>query len=59
MSGNRILISGAVMAATIMQVLDTTIINVALPNMAGQRFSPLPPRETAELALAVVSTMLP
>src|SRR5487761_2345664 len=36
MSGNRILISAAVMAATIMQVLDTTIINVALPNMAGQ-----------------------
>ncbi|MGB8408829.1 MAG: MFS transporter, partial [Gallionella sp.] len=26
----------AVMAATIMQVLDTTIVNVALPNMAGQ-----------------------
>jgi DHA2 family multidrug resistance protein len=30
------LTSVAVMAATIMQVLDTTIINVALPNMAGQ-----------------------
>lgn len=29
------LTSIAVMAATIMQVLDTTIINVALPNMAG------------------------
>jgi len=36
MSSNRILISIAVMAATIMQVLDTTIVNVALPNMAGQ-----------------------
>lgn len=36
MSGNRVLTSIAVMAATIMQVLDTTIINVALPNMAGQ-----------------------
>ncbi|MFA6921951.1 MAG: MFS transporter, partial [Gallionella sp.] len=32
----RVLTSIAVMAATIMQVLDTTIINVALPNMAGQ-----------------------
>lgn len=36
MSNNRLLTSIAVMAATIMQVLDTTIINVALPNMAGQ-----------------------
>lgn len=36
MSGNRVLISIAVMAATIMQVLDTTIVNVALPNMAGE-----------------------
>jgi len=36
MSGKRLLTSIAVMAATIMQVLDTTIINVALPNMAGQ-----------------------
>jgi DHA2 family multidrug resistance protein len=36
MSNNRILTSTAVMAATIMQVLDTTIVNVALPNMAGQ-----------------------
>jgi DHA2 family multidrug resistance protein len=36
MSRNRILTGVAVMAATIMQVLDTTIINVALPNMAGQ-----------------------
>lgn len=36
MSGNRMLTSIAVMAATIMQVLDTTIINVALPSMAGQ-----------------------
>lgn len=30
------LTSIAVMAATIMQVLDTTIVNVALPNMAGE-----------------------
>src|ERR1039458_7915019 len=36
MSRNRILTGVAVMAATIMQVLDTTIINVALPNMSGQ-----------------------
>src|SRR5512137_2235456 len=36
MNTNRILTAAAVMAATIMQVLDTTIINVALPNMAGQ-----------------------
>ena len=36
MSSNRVLTGVAVMAATIMQVLDTTIINIALPNMAGQ-----------------------
>jgi DHA2 family multidrug resistance protein len=36
MNANRVLTAAAVMAATIMQVLDTTIINVALPNMAGQ-----------------------
>ena len=36
MNTNRVLTAIAVMAATIMQVLDTTIINVALPNMAGQ-----------------------
>ena len=36
MNANRLLTGSAVMAATIMQVLDTTIINVALPNMAGQ-----------------------
>lgn len=36
MNVNRVLTSIAVMAATIMQVLDTTIVNVALPNMAGQ-----------------------
>ncbi len=36
MNSSRLLTSIAVMAATIMQVLDTTIINVALPNMAGQ-----------------------
>ncbi len=36
MSTSPLLIAIAVMAATIMQVLDTTIINVALPNMAGQ-----------------------
>ncbi|MGB8516637.1 MAG: DHA2 family efflux MFS transporter permease subunit [Gallionella sp.] len=36
MNSNRILTSIAVMAATIMQVLDTTIVNVALPNMAGE-----------------------
>lgn len=31
----QFLITCAVMAATIMQVLDTTIVNVALPNMQG------------------------
>jgi DHA2 family multidrug resistance protein len=36
MNVNRVLTGVAVMAATIMQVLDTTIVNVALPNMAGQ-----------------------
>jgi DHA2 family multidrug resistance protein len=36
MSSKRMLTGIAVMAATIMQVLDTTIVNVALPNMAGQ-----------------------
>lgn len=36
MKGVRLLTSIAVMAATIMQVLDTTIVNVALPDMAGQ-----------------------
>jgi MFS transporter, DHA2 family, multidrug resistance protein len=36
MRSSPLLIAIAVMAATIMQVLDTTIINVALPNMAGQ-----------------------
>jgi DHA2 family multidrug resistance protein len=36
MSKSRLLTSVAVMAATIMQVLDTTIVNVALPSMAGQ-----------------------
>jgi DHA2 family multidrug resistance protein len=32
----RFLITLAVMAATVMQVLDTTIVNVALPHMSGQ-----------------------
>ncbi len=36
MNANRVLTGTAVMAATIMQVLDTTIINVALPNMMGE-----------------------
>src|SRR5512140_1672480 len=36
MNTSPVLIAIAVMAATIMQVLDTTIINVALPAMAGQ-----------------------
>ena len=36
MNSSRLLTSIAVMAATIMQVLDTTIVNVALPSMAGQ-----------------------
>jgi DHA2 family multidrug resistance protein len=32
---NRFLITTGVMAATVMQVLDTTIVNVALPDMQG------------------------
>jgi DHA2 family multidrug resistance protein len=36
MKSKPILVAFAFMAATIMQVLDGTIINVALPNMAGQ-----------------------
>jgi DHA2 family multidrug resistance protein len=32
----RLLITIAVMATTVMQVLDTTIVNVALPHMEGQ-----------------------
>ena len=36
MNANRMFTAFAVMAATIMQVLDTTIVNVALPNMAGE-----------------------
>ena len=32
---NRGLITVMIMLATIMQVLDTTIANVALPNMTG------------------------
>ena len=33
---NRIMITVAVMGATIVQVLDTTIVNVALPHMQGE-----------------------
>ena len=36
MNSARVLTGIAVMAATIMQVLDTTIVNVALPDMAGE-----------------------
>src|SRR5215212_6267505 len=32
----RLLITLAVMSATLIQVLDTTIVNVALPHMQGQ-----------------------
>ncbi|HYW03747.1 MAG TPA: DHA2 family efflux MFS transporter permease subunit [Gammaproteobacteria bacterium] len=34
--GSRFLIIVGVMSATVMQVLDTTIVNVALPDMQGQ-----------------------
>src|SRR3954449_7113822 len=33
---NRLMITLAVMSATLMQVLDTTIVNVALPHMQGE-----------------------
>jgi MFS transporter, DHA2 family, multidrug resistance protein len=36
MNTSRALTTFAVMSATIMQVLDTTIVNVSLPNMAGE-----------------------
>ncbi|MBS0325506.1 MAG: DHA2 family efflux MFS transporter permease subunit [Proteobacteria bacterium] len=35
-AGPRVLVTLAVMAATVIQVLDTTIVNVALPHMAGE-----------------------
>jgi DHA2 family multidrug resistance protein len=34
--GERLMITLAVMSATLIQVLDTTIVNVALPHMAGE-----------------------
>src|SRR6059058_1929374 len=34
--GERLMITFAVMSATLIQVLDTTIVNVALPHMQGQ-----------------------
>src|SRR5690606_4935815 len=33
--GTRIIVTAAVMLATIMEVLDTTIVNVAIPDMMG------------------------
>jgi MFS transporter, DHA2 family, multidrug resistance protein len=35
-AGSRLFLTLAVMAATVIQVLDTTIVNVALPHMAGE-----------------------
>jgi len=35
-AGSRFFVALAVMAATVIQVLDTTIVNVALPHMAGE-----------------------
>jgi len=34
--GSRVFLTLAIMAATVIQVLDTTIVNVALPHMAGE-----------------------
>src|ERR1700760_1096290 len=34
-AANPWLIAGAVMAATFMEVLDTTVVNVSLPHIAG------------------------
>ena len=43
-AGNRVAITVAIMLATIMQVLDTTIANVALPSMSAvARVSLKPP----------------
>src|SRR3954465_8046524 len=36
MGGERLMITLPVMSATLIQVLDTTIVNVALPHMAGE-----------------------
>jgi len=36
MGSERLMITLAVMSATLIQVLDTTIVNVALPHMAGE-----------------------
>jgi DHA2 family multidrug resistance protein len=36
MGGGRLMVTLAVMSATLIQVLDTTIVNVALPHMAGE-----------------------
>ncbi|HEV8442136.1 MAG TPA: MFS transporter, partial [Steroidobacteraceae bacterium] len=35
-AGSRLMITLAVMSATLIQVLDTTIVNVALPHMQGE-----------------------
>src|SRR3954464_2269199 len=35
-TAGRVMITLAVMSATLIQVLDTTIVNVALPHMQGQ-----------------------
>jgi DHA2 family multidrug resistance protein len=35
-AANRLMITFAVMSATLIQVLDTTIVNVALPHMQGE-----------------------
>src|SRR3954469_21771660 len=35
-AGGRLAVTFAVMSATLIQVLDTTIVNVALPHMQGE-----------------------
>lgn len=53
----RLLITISVMAATIMQVLDTTIVNVALPDMQGT-FSASPDQISWVLTTYLVSSAI-
>src|ERR1700742_2269906 len=54
---DRFLITVAIMAATIMQTLDTTIVNVALPDMQGT-FSAAPDQISWVLTSYLVSSAI-